>query len=185
LKQSETMKLSVPFTALLWHVTPLAFGFTTRVSSPAHRAFHIDLSMGDTLSDEKDGASFKSAAIDWAEKQKIELVNEPQRKKFVVVGGGWGGWGAAKAICESGIDADVTLLDALPDPTGATPYLSKTGKPGTQNGSRPISYVASTILLAHTPFFSLGRYSGSRNERFLEGLSQYQRSVFRIGAGRK
>jgi uncharacterized protein with NAD-binding domain and iron-sulfur cluster len=53
------------------------------------------------------------------------------RKKFVVVGAGWGGWGAAKALCESGVDADITILDALPDPTGATPFLSKTGKPGT------------------------------------------------------
>lgn len=51
------------------------------------------------------------------------------KKKYVVVGGGWGGWGAAKALCESGVDCDVTLIDALPDPTGATPYLSKTGKP--------------------------------------------------------
>jgi uncharacterized protein with NAD-binding domain and iron-sulfur cluster len=147
------MKLSAPFTVLLWHVTPLAFGFTTRISSHAHRAVHIDLSMGDAMSDDVDGASFKSAALDWAEKQKAELVSKPQRKKFVVVGGGWGGWGAAKAICESGIDADVTLLDALPDPTGATPYLSKTGKPGMHNGSRPNSFVASTILFTY-PFFS-------------------------------
>lgn len=33
------------------------------------------------------------------------------------------------AICESKEDVEVTLLDALPDPTGATPYLSKSGKP--------------------------------------------------------
>jgi len=51
------------------------------------------------------------------------------KKKYVIVGAGWGGWGAAKALCESGIDADITIIDALPDPTGATPYLSKTGKP--------------------------------------------------------
>lgn len=51
-------------------------------------------------------------------------------KKYVVVGGGWGGWGAAKALCESGIEnVDVTMIDALPDPTGKTPYLSPTGKP--------------------------------------------------------
>jgi NADPH-dependent 2,4-dienoyl-CoA reductase/sulfur reductase-like enzyme len=43
-----------------------------------------------------------------------------KRKKFVVIGGGWGGWGAAKALCQSGIDADVTLIDALPDPTGVS-----------------------------------------------------------------
>ena len=45
----------------------------------------------------------------------------------VVVGGGWGGMGAAKAACEAG--CKVTLLDALPDPTGRTPFLSASGKP--------------------------------------------------------
>jgi len=52
----------------------------------------------------------------------------PARPKFVVVGGGWGGWGAAKALVEAG-GCDVTLIDALPDPTGRTPYVSSTGKP--------------------------------------------------------
>ncbi|CAJ1953644.1 unnamed protein product [Cylindrotheca closterium] len=51
------------------------------------------------------------------------------KKKIAVVGGGWGGWGAAKALCQSREDIEVTLLDALPDPTGLTPYLSKSGKP--------------------------------------------------------
>jgi NADPH-dependent 2,4-dienoyl-CoA reductase/sulfur reductase-like enzyme len=41
-------------------------------------------------------------------------------KKYVVVGGGWGGWGAAKALCEGSEDVDVTLIDALPDPTGVS-----------------------------------------------------------------
>jgi len=52
-----------------------------------------------------------------------------KKTKIVVVGGGWGGWGAAKALVESGDDVEVTLVDALPDPTGATPYLSPGGKP--------------------------------------------------------
>jgi uncharacterized protein with NAD-binding domain and iron-sulfur cluster len=61
-----------------------------------------------------------------------------KRKKYVIVGAGWGGWGAAKALCESGLvqqqqqsknDVDIIILDALPDPTGKTPYLSSTGKP--------------------------------------------------------
>lgn len=33
--------------------------------------------------------------------QDVERVVEKQpSKKYVVVGGGWGGWGAAKALCE-------------------------------------------------------------------------------------
>lgn len=75
-----------------------------------------------------DEEEFKSAATEWAAQQKKE-IDAVTKKKYVVVGGGWGGWGAAKALCESGIDCDVTLIDALPDPTGATPYLSKTRKP--------------------------------------------------------
>lgn len=42
-----------------------------------------------------------------------------------VVGAGFGGWGAVKALCENG--CRVTLLDVLPDPTGATPYVTPTG----------------------------------------------------------
>ena len=43
-------------------------------------------------------------------------------KKYVVVGGGWGGWGAAKALCEGDDDVDVILIDALPDPTGVSTF---------------------------------------------------------------
>ena len=92
-----------------------------------------------------------SAAMDWQNEQKKEAEekekdeektdddddddndnNEQQKEqpiKIAIVGGGWGGWGAAKAICEAKENVEVTLLDALPDPTGATPFLSKTGKP--------------------------------------------------------
>ncbi|WP_411877223.1 FAD-dependent oxidoreductase [Vulcanococcus limneticus] len=45
----------------------------------------------------------------------------------VVIGAGWAGWGAAKALCEAGIR--VTLIDGMPDPTGATPITTKSGKP--------------------------------------------------------
>lgn len=62
-----------------------------------------------------------------------EHLNPPttkKKKKYVIVGGGWGGWGAAEALVESGIvNVDVTLIDALSDPTGSTPYLSPSGKP--------------------------------------------------------
>merc|ERR1719453_2328555 len=52
---------------------------------------------------------------------------QPSTPHVAIVGAGWGGWGAAKALVENG--AKVTLLDALPDPTGKTPYLTPTGKP--------------------------------------------------------
>ena len=45
----------------------------------------------------------------------------------VVVGGGWAGWGAAKALCEAGVR--VTLLDGMADPSGATPQTTASGKP--------------------------------------------------------
>jgi len=45
----------------------------------------------------------------------------------VVIGAGWAGWGAAKALCEAGIR--VTLMDGMPDPTGSSPITTKSGKP--------------------------------------------------------
>jgi protoporphyrinogen oxidase len=75
----------------------------------------------------------ESAALKWAKEQVEEYSNvdtdSGKKKKYVIVGAGWGGWGAAKALCESGVDADITIIDALPDPTGNKPYLSETGKP--------------------------------------------------------
>ena len=68
-----------------------------------------------------------SAAMDWKKKQEGALSGGT-KKHFAVVGGGWGGWGASKVLCEAD-DVEVTLIDALPDPTGNTPFLSKTGKP--------------------------------------------------------
>jgi len=86
--------------------------------------------------DEENG---RSAAEEWAKQQNEQVDAEdeqkesdeegPKKPKYVVVGGGWGGWGAAKALCQSNTDCDVILVDALPDPTGATKYLSKSGKP--------------------------------------------------------
>lgn len=45
----------------------------------------------------------------------------------VVVGGGWAGWGAAKALCQAGVR--VTLLDGQADPTGQSPLTTASGKP--------------------------------------------------------
>jgi NADPH-dependent 2,4-dienoyl-CoA reductase/sulfur reductase-like enzyme len=71
--------------------------------------------------DEED-LPIQSAAMEWQKKLQENGI-EP-RRKFLVIGGGWGGWGAAKALCESGVDADITLLDALPDPTGVSLWIS-------------------------------------------------------------
>ena len=45
----------------------------------------------------------------------------------VVVGAGWAGWGAAKALCEAGVR--VTLIDGMSDPTGSQPITTASGKP--------------------------------------------------------
>ena len=49
------------------------------------------------------------------------------KPRVVVIGAGWGGWAAAKALCENG--CAVTLLDGVPDPSGSKPMLTPTGKP--------------------------------------------------------
>ena len=63
-----------------------------------------------------------------------DINKNNNNKTYVIIGGGWGGWGAAKTLCESlyddaTVNSHVILLDALPDPTGKTPYLSSSGKP--------------------------------------------------------
>ena len=61
-------------------------------------------------------------------KSKDGTAASTERKpKVAIVGAGWGGFGAAKALCEAG--CDVTLLDGIPDPTGMTPSTTPTGKP--------------------------------------------------------
>ena len=45
----------------------------------------------------------------------------------MVIGAGWAGWGAAKALCEAGVR--VTLVDGISDPTGRTPMRTASGKP--------------------------------------------------------
>lgn len=67
---------------------------------------------------EEEDTPIQSVALDWA--KKLEEQGVEPRKKFLIIGGGWGGWGAAKALCESGVGFDITLLDALPDPAGVS-----------------------------------------------------------------
>ena len=52
---------------------------------------------------------------------------DTKRQHVVVIGSGWGGLGAAKSLCEAGVN--VTLIDALKDPSGRTPDLTPSGKP--------------------------------------------------------
>ena len=60
----------------------------------------------------------------------VTAVSSPlgaKKPHVVVVGAGFGGWGAAQALCENG--CSVTLIDSLPDPSGSSPYLTPSGKP--------------------------------------------------------
>ena len=85
--------------------------------------------------------------------------------QVAVVGAGWGGWAAAKALCENG--CDVTLLDTLKDPTGAEPMLTPTGKPF-EPGTRGfwMDYPNIEALLAQ------------RNVNIKEVLSDFEASSF-------
>ena len=56
-----------------------------------------------------------------------ETMPGGSRSHVVVIGAGWAGWGAAKALCEAG--SRVTLIDGMPDPTGISPITTKSGKP--------------------------------------------------------
>jgi uncharacterized protein with NAD-binding domain and iron-sulfur cluster len=83
-----------------------------------------------------DTVTFESAAEKWAkqlqndENDKVQM-NTTKNKKYVIIGAGWGGWGAAKALCEnSNTGTEVIILDTILDPTGRTiPYESKSKKP--------------------------------------------------------
>jgi uncharacterized protein with NAD-binding domain and iron-sulfur cluster len=112
------------------------------VKSPTRHWMSLAEKQDESPQDEEQKPS--SAAKAWAASQQQQnpgtsaaadddddkVEPDKPKKRFVVVGAGWGGWGAAKALCESGKgEYEVTILDALPDPTGQTPYLSKTGKP--------------------------------------------------------
>ena len=57
----------------------------------------------------------------------LRMQSEPKKPRVVVVGAGWGGWAAAKALSENG--CEVFVLDRSPDPAGLAPYKTPTGKP--------------------------------------------------------
>ena len=50
-----------------------------------------------------------------------------EQSHVVVIGAGWAGWGAAKALCEAGVR--VTLIDGMADPSGSVPITTSSGKP--------------------------------------------------------
>lgn len=115
LKLVTKVAIAVMLQALCGHA------FVTSLN-PAFRPVSLWMSAeeseGQLSAEDEDLSGMQSAALDWSKKQRDMGGDDLLRKRFLVIGGGWGGWGAAKALCESGIDADVTLLDALPDPTG-------------------------------------------------------------------
>ena len=66
---------------------------------------------------------------------RISVQSMPEQPKpsnadsshVVVIGAGWAGWGAAKALCEAGVR--VTMIDGMTDPTGRTPMRTANGSP--------------------------------------------------------
>eukprot|EP00667_Euglena_gracilis_P004364 EG_transcript_4386 len=72
-------------------------------------------------------ADVVAEAAEEAAPAKEAAAAAPPRPHVAVVGAGWAGWAACKALIANG--CRVTLLDSLPDPTGATPVLTPTGKP--------------------------------------------------------
>ena len=71
--------------------------------------------------------AFRNPRLIMSSTAGIGIKTRSNKPHVAVIGGGWAGWGAAKVLCEGG--ARVTLVDAVPDPTGGTPYLTKSGKP--------------------------------------------------------
>jgi len=57
----------------------------------------------------------------------MDMTATSKASHVVVIGGGWAGWGAAKALGEAGVR--VTLLDGMADPTGRQPLTTSSGKP--------------------------------------------------------
>ena len=120
--------MRIPSTSTRQSMSPSRFNTdTSRLYAAAADSSSSSVTNGEKNNNDEDN-KFKSAALEW-QKEETEFEREVTPKKIAIVGGGWGGWGAAKAICESQENVEVTLLDALPDPTGATPFLSSSGKP--------------------------------------------------------
>jgi uncharacterized protein with NAD-binding domain and iron-sulfur cluster len=68
--------------------------------------------------DDRLGTASRARSIHYLRDHDVDVV---------VIGGGWAGWGAAKSLCEAGVD--VTLIDGMLDPTGCQPITTKSGKP--------------------------------------------------------
>lgn len=55
------------------------------------------------------------------------VAASPRSSHVVVIGAGWAGWGAAKALAQAGVA--VTLIDGTDDPSGSAPVTTASGKP--------------------------------------------------------
>lgn len=123
------MKISFAVVGVIASAIPLCNGFQfARPLSTSGRSLARPMQLqstsgasADSKADDNDGDEKteveKSAALKWAAKQKEELEkaaadtgsqvdSEPtngKKKKYVVVGAGWGGWGAAKVRSQQGL----------------------------------------------------------------------------------
>ena len=96
---------------------------TARINCPS-----VQLSFSDKAVPLRMGGARASLSMSAAPKKvRASLSMSAVPTKVAVIGAGFGGWGACKALVEGG--CDVVLLDTLPDPTSATPYVTPSGKP--------------------------------------------------------
>lgn len=93
-------------------------------------------------------AARKRAVVTKSSVEEAATGNGREKPRVVVVGGGWGGFGAAKALSENG--CDVTLIDAASMAEMKTP----TGKPF-EPGMR--GCVVSTLGCESSPNLASGR----------------------------
>ena len=118
-----------------------------------------------------------------------DLASAPRCSRVVVVGGGWAGWGAAKALCEAGFA--VTLLDGMADPTGVTPFTTASGKPfeaGTRGFWRDypnINALTDALDLGPDPLGDFARARDAALTLDLDPLENVAAALFEQCGGRR
>ena len=100
---------------------PTAVTFTLPLPIRGHHQLRHQLEEQDSQPAPRAGVSSLFSSTAASTPPSSPSVPPASGKHYVIIGGGWGGWGAAERLCDifgAEDDTVVTLLDALPDPTG-------------------------------------------------------------------